>query len=192
MNLFFRLFVMSLVGAVMRWRKPTHFTNATAIGFTAAPLDIDLNMHINNGRFLSLADLGRLHFLWSVGTLGGILKNGWMPLVGNVDIEYRKSIKLFQRFEVKTELLYWDEKWFYFQHVFMVGAKVSAVANVKALLIDRTRKVVDPARIFALIGECPEPPVVPESIADWVGRSRAHAQAKSAPQRQQMEEERIR
>ncbi|PTT00372.1 acyl-CoA thioesterase [Pseudomonas sp. HMWF006] len=173
MNLFFRLFIMSLAGAVMRWRKPTHFRSATAIRFTAGPLDIDLNMHINNGRFLSLADLGRLHFLWSVGTLGGILKNGWMPLVGNVDIEYKKSIKLFQRFEVKTELLYWDEKWFYFQHVFLVGPKVSAVANVKALLIDRSRKTVEPARVFALIGECPEPPAVPESINDWIVRPRA-------------------
>jgi acyl-CoA thioesterase FadM len=176
MNLFFRLFVMSLVGFIKRWRKPGHFRSATTIGFTATPLDIDLNMHINNGRFLSLADLGRLHFLWSVGTLGGILKNGWMPLVGNVDIEYKKSIKLFQRFEIKTELLYWDEKWFYFQHVFMVGSKVSAVANVKALLIDRSRKVVEPARIFALIGESPEPPEVPESIADWVVRPRAQPQ----------------
>lgn len=71
MNLFFRLFVMSLVGFIKRWRKPGHFRSATTIGFTATPLDIDLNMHINNGRFLSLADLGRLHFLWSVGTLGG-------------------------------------------------------------------------------------------------------------------------
>ncbi|MDX9669116.1 MULTISPECIES: thioesterase family protein [unclassified Pseudomonas] len=176
MNLFFRLFIMSLAGAVMRWRKPANFRSATTIKFTAAPLDIDLNMHINNGRFLSLADLGRLHFLWSVGTLGGILKNGWMPLVGNVDIEYRKSIKLFQRFEVKTELLYWDEKWFYFQHVFMLGSKVSAVANVKALLIDRSRKTVEPARIFALIGECPERPAVPDSIKDWVIRPRAQPQ----------------
>lgn len=177
MNLFIRLLIMSLAGAIMRWRKPTDFRNATGIRFYTTPLDIDLNMHINNGRFLSLADLGRLHFLWSVGTLGGILKNGWMPLVGNVDIEYKKSIKLFQRFEVKTQLLYWDEKWFYFQHVFMVGSKVSAVANVKALLIDRSRKVVDPARIFALIGESPEPPAVPESIADWVVRPRAQPHA---------------
>ncbi|MGX4730043.1 thioesterase family protein [Pseudomonas corrugata] len=187
MNLFLRLFIMSLAGAVMRWRKPTSFRNATAIGFIAAPLDIDLNMHINNGRFLSLADLGRLHFLWSVGTLGGILKNGWMPLVGNVDIEYRKSIKLFQRFEIKTELLYWDEKWFYFQHVFMVGSKVSAVANVKALLIDRSRKIVDPARIFALIGESPEPPAVPESIADWVVRPRAQSQTATPLQSKALE-----
>lgn len=187
MNLFFRLFIMSLAGAVMRWRKPTNFRSATAIRFIAAPLDIDLNMHINNGRFLSLADLGRLHFLWSVGTLGGILKNGWMPLVGNVDIEYRKSIKIFQRFEVKTELLYWDEKWFYFQHVFMVGSKVSAVANVKALLIDRSRKIVDPARIFALIGEFPESPAVPESIADWVVRPRAQSQTATSLQSKALE-----
>lgn len=178
---------MSLAGAVMRWRKPTNFRSATAIRFIAAPLDIDLNMHINNGRFLSLADLGRLHFLWSVGTLGGILKNGWMPLVGNVDIEYRKSIKIFQRFEVKTELLYWDEKWFYFQHVFMVGSKVSAVANVKALLIDRSRKIVDPARIFALIGEFPESPAVPESIADWVVRPRAQSQTATSLQSKALE-----
>lgn len=187
MNLFFRLFIMSLAGAVMRWRKPTNFRSATAIRFIAAPLDIDLNMHINNGRFLSLADLGRLHFLWSVGTLGGILKNGWMPLVGNVDIEYRKSIKIFQRFEVKTELLYWDEKWFYFQHVFMVGSKVSAVANVKALLIDRSRKIVDPARIFALIGDFPESPAVPESIADWVVRPRAQSQTATSLQSKALE-----
>lgn len=173
MNLFFRLFFMVLAGTFRGSRTPTHFKDVTTVRFTATPLDIDLNMHINNGRFLSPADLGRLHFLWSVGALRGILKSGWMPLIGNVDIDYRKSIRFFQRFEVKTELLYWDDKWFYFQHVFMVGSKVSAIANVKALLVDRSRKVIAPSEVFALIGESPEPGGIPESIADWVSRPRA-------------------
>lgn len=168
MNLFFRLLCIIAVAIFTRKGKASSYRQMSTARFTAAPLDIDLNMHINNGRFLSLADLGRIHFLHKTGVLSGIVKNRWMPLVGKVDIDYKKSIKLFQRFDIKTELVYWDEKWFYFQHTFIVNGTVSAVALVKSLLIDRARKKVPPSAVFALLGETPAPPEIPVSVAHWV------------------------
>ncbi|MDF9616401.1 acyl-CoA thioesterase [Pseudomonas entomophila] len=168
MNLFFRLLCLLLVALLSRGKKAESYRQPSTLRLTVAALDIDLNMHINNGRYLSLADLGRIQFLHKTGVLPGILKNRWMPLVGSVDIDYKKSIKLFQRFHIKTELMYWDEKWFYFQHTFIVNGTISAVANVKSLLIDRSRKTVPPAAVFALLGDIPTPPELPESIAGWV------------------------
>jgi hypothetical protein len=56
------------------------------------PNDIDLNLHLNNARFLSLMDYGRTHLLARSGLLEHILRSRWQPLVGAVWMTYRRSL----------------------------------------------------------------------------------------------------
>ena len=85
------------------------------------PNDLDLNMHANSGRYLSFMDVGRVDLLSRMKLLRKVTSMGWRPLVAGVEITYRKSLLPFEKFSVKSRILRWDEKWFYFEHTIGSG-----------------------------------------------------------------------
>ncbi|MGH8752236.1 MAG: acyl-CoA thioesterase [Burkholderiales bacterium] len=95
--------------------------------------DVDLNWHMNNGRYLTLMDLGRVHLMGKAGVLKDALFNRhWAPVVTNVAIRYRRSLAPLQRFDLVTHVAGWDDKWFYLEQRFEIvdgdGAKKLAAA----------------------------------------------------------------
>ena len=56
------------------------------------PNDIDFNLHLNNSRFLSCMDYGRMHMIAAMGILDLLVRERWTPLVGSVFITYRRSL----------------------------------------------------------------------------------------------------
>src|ERR1700739_452985 len=60
--------------------------------------DIDFNLHLNNARYLSFMDYGRVHLMAATGILTPVLVEKWAPLVGSVSITYRRSLSLFASF----------------------------------------------------------------------------------------------
>lgn len=97
------------------------------------PQDIDFNLHLNNARYLTFMDYGRVHLMAVIGILTPALRQRWQPLVGSVSITYRRSLGLFEPFTLSTRLLCWDEKWLYMQQVFQAEAGLIATAWVKGL-----------------------------------------------------------
>ena len=55
MSLYLRLFWTVLA---LTWRKPIGLLETSAINLRVWPNDLDVNLHVNNGRYLTLADLG--------------------------------------------------------------------------------------------------------------------------------------
>lgn len=108
--------------------------DTSSITFRVLPHDIDINMHMNNGKYLSVMDFGRTHLLTRVGLLSLAMKNRWQPLIGSADIEFLKSIMLFERYTLKTKMLGWDKKWFYLEQRFEKDNTICAVGRVKGLL----------------------------------------------------------
>ena len=84
--------------------------------FRVLPHDIDLNLHLNNGRYLQLMDLSRIEWLLKTRILQSIMKNGWSAVLGGTAIHYRHEMKLWERGVVSTRLLGWDDRWFYLEH----------------------------------------------------------------------------
>jgi acyl-CoA thioesterase FadM len=97
------------------------------------PQDIDFNIHMNNSRYLSFMDYGRVHSWAAVGILDLAVRRGWRPLAGSISITYRRSLGLFDPFDLTSRLVCWDEKWFYQEHVFRYSQGLSAIAWVKVL-----------------------------------------------------------
>lgn len=96
--------------------------------------DLDLNWHMNNGRFLTIMDLGRMDLLKRTGTLEMAIKNKWMPIVGSATIDFKRPLKLWQKYELHTRICGWDEKWLYIEHVFYSRDKLIAKGQIKGLL----------------------------------------------------------
>lgn len=88
--------------------------NYDKINLMVLPNDIDPFMELNNGRYVTLLDLGRFAFGGRI-KMGKFLKeNNWsLTIVGTYN-EYRFRLKLFRKFQLKSKIIGYDEKWFYF------------------------------------------------------------------------------
>jgi acyl-CoA thioesterase FadM len=159
LNLYLRLLKTLLIGF---FQPRAAFLEQVRLHFLVWPNDLDLNLHMNNGRYLTLMDLGRLQLMMRTGLAKHILKNGWMPVLGAASIRYRRPIAPFQRFTLTTRLLSWDEKWFYIEHRFLVKEEVMAVAVVRAVILGKGRSL--PTSVFTdLLGVSGPPPEAPPS-----------------------------
>ena len=161
MNLLIRL-AMVLLGTLRRSRLDVLATSS--LPMRVWPTDLDVQMHMNNGRYLSLMDLGRIDLLVRSGFWREAQRRGWFPLVGASAIEYRRPLRAFERYQLTTRVLGWDERWFYVEQSFRLGDKVAAAATVKAM-IRSASGAVPPSDALAVVGVSGPSPALPEHAA---------------------------
>ena len=161
MNLLVRLFWLLLT---VRFRSKLGVLDDSVRRFIVWPNDLDLNLHMNNGRYLTVMDLGRfdLTFRSQLGSL--LFKRRWRPVVGGARITYRRSLDPFQRYELHTRLHAWDAKWVYLEQRFLRNGQVHAEAMVKAIFLGPQGSVptADVGEALGLPAESPNP--VPEVV----------------------------
>lgn len=130
------------------------------------PNDIDFNFHLNNSRYLSCMDYGRIHMMAANGVLNYAIKERWIPLVGSVDITYRRSLDFWAAFELRTRTLCWDEKWIYMEQSFHSKAGIAAVAWVKGVFRNKDGNIPPQAIVDLISPGTPSPPVR-KSMMQW-------------------------
>jgi acyl-CoA thioesterase FadM len=126
-----------------------HPLAADTIPMRVWPNDIDFNLHLNNARYLSVMDYGRLRLLARAGLLKPVLKARYAPVVGSVWITYRRSLPLWARYKLTTSLASWDDRWFYMEQTFTGREGLVAVGWVKGALLHRG-SIVPPQKIIDL------------------------------------------
>ena len=130
------------------------------------PSDLDFNLHLNNGRYLTLMDIGRFDLCWQSGLLQLAIKKRWLPVVGSAHIVFRKSLQAFQKFEIRTRMLWWDEKWFFLEQTFVSGGDVYARAIIRGVFRCRGR-TVPISEIVAALGVESFVPERPDFVDQW-------------------------
>ena len=130
------------------------------------PNDIDFNLHLNNARYLSMMDYGRMHLLARTQVLEHVLRSRWTPLVGAVWMTYRRSLALFARFTLGSRLVCWDERWFYMEQTFTGSDGLAAMGWVKGALRS-PGGVLNPQKVLEAVSPGVVSPAMPESIAAW-------------------------
>ena len=142
-------------------------------------IDIDLNLHMNNARYLSIMDYARTHLLARTRLLDHILRARWQPLLGAVWMTYRRSLRLFSAFEITSRLVCWDDRWFYIEQTFTGNEGLAAVGWVKGALRD-AHGSVDPHTVIQRVAPGLASPPMPETIATWNELTREKLQAGNA------------
>lgn len=164
MNLWLRLLILMLR---LRRQPSMVLLDDLAQDMRVLPNDLDAFGHMNNGRYLTLMDLGRLAMMERTGLLKAARRNDWLPLVRGIEIEYVKPLFLWQRFRLHTRLISWDRKWVYLEQRFTVGDTLHARAHIRGLLRGRDGNV-STAQLLDSVGaadqEPPEPP--PADVRD--------------------------
>jgi acyl-CoA thioesterase FadM len=163
-NLYLRLLLLVL--RLHRIRQRGLFEESR-IPFRVLPVDCDVNLHMNNGRYLSFMDLGRVHLIAQLGLLGEVVRNRWKPVLAAAEINFIRQLAPFQRFELVTRVVTWDEKYVYMEQRFESGGVLCAHSFVKGLFLSGTAKVSN-ASVVALTGYTGEPPDMTDALKLWV------------------------
>lgn len=148
MNLILRMIYVS-IASLFRERLPVGQAESH-LRLRTLPNDIDVNLHMNNGRHLTICDLNRVDLFIRTGLLQVMLRKKWMPMVASHTMTYKKPLKLFERFQVSCAVTHWDEKFFYMTHTFTSGERVIAEGTSKAVVKARSG-VVQPCDVLAAV-----------------------------------------
>lgn len=168
-----------LVGATRR--GSLGLLEESVISLRVWPQDCDTQGHMNNGRYLSIMDLGRSDMAMRTGFLRLWLRRRWRPLVGAQTIRYRRPLMPFDRYTLHTRLVCWDEKWIYFEQRFEKDGELYAIAVVKGL-VRGPKGPVAPTEMLRALGVFSKSPPMPEAYAAWNESERlAKAAATGAP-----------
>jgi acyl-CoA thioesterase FadM len=127
------------------------------------PTDLDVQMHMNNGRFLSIMDLGRVDLMVRLGFWGIARKRGWYPLVGSVKTDYRRPLTVFQKFDMTTQIVGWDDRWVFVEQQFLSGGKQCARALFKTMI--RCKEgLVTPQEVMGVTGHSFQQPALTDEM----------------------------
>jgi acyl-CoA thioesterase FadM len=102
--------------------------------FTAWLSDIDWNGHVNNGRYLTLMDHGRIDHMLRTGLLGSFIKTHCRPMVAHAAIRYRREIRPFRRCTLVTRIRGWDDRRTYYAHSIEREGELYAQADIAVAL----------------------------------------------------------
>lgn len=131
----------------------THPFEESTISMRAWPLDIDIFMEMNNGRYLTLMDIGRTEIGVRLDLFKTLKANDWGLMVGAVSARYRHRIRPFEKFTLHTRILYFDERWFYFHQQFTSqnGKKIHASFLARTAVISK-KGLVPTSEVAAAMG----------------------------------------
>lgn len=159
---------MSSVYLRSRLRGRVSFLDEVRLPLRIWPTDIDIYLHVNNGRYLTLMDFGRLDHLVRTGGLPAMLRRQWIPVLGSGTVNFLREVRAFDRVELVTRLAFWDDKWFFYEHRLIRGEQLCAVGWVKGV-IKHKGKTVSPVTFAQVMGHDGRPPPQPPELAQWLG-----------------------
>jgi len=138
------------------------------LSFRCLPTDIDSNFHLNNARYMMLADVGRIDIFIRAGLLGHARERGWAPMMGGLQAVYVREIRLWKKFDVVSTIETWEDTQVIGRHRFeLESGETAALVMTTAGVYDfRNRRFVPIGEIIAELGHAitPRPPSEEERI----------------------------
>ena len=164
MNLLLRLLWLFTFG---RFRAAVSPLGPCRTPFRVWPTDLDLLRHVNNGVYLSIMDLARVDLMMRSRMSGAIRARGWYPVVVAETIQFRRSLNLFEAFEIETRVLGWDEKAIVLEQQFFRRQEAVAHALVRARFLAKRGGAVSPRELVAVMGLPEQAPPMSDYAARW-------------------------
>ena len=132
------------------------------------PWDIDMWMELNNGRTLTLYDLGRIPLAQRSGLIGMLAKNRWGLTMAGAVIRYRRRVRTFEKVEMRSRAVCWDDRFIYLeQSMWKKDGECASHIVYRAAVTDKNG-IVPTSRVVEALGITGETPAMPEWIANWI------------------------
>ncbi|MBE0454343.1 acyl-CoA thioesterase [Roseovarius autotrophicus] len=132
------------------------------------PWDIDLWRELNNGRTLTLYDLGRIPLAGRVGLIGVLRRKGWGLTMAGASVRYRRRVRAFERVEMRSRLIGWDARFMYLeQSMWNRTGECTSHILYRGAVTGRSG-IVPPEEVLAALGETQAAPALPDWARAWI------------------------
>ncbi len=151
------------------------FRNATAITLDEThvsthmcwPIDIDIFGELNNGRTLTLYDLGRMTMGKRVGLIKVLKENKWGLTMAGASVRYRRRVRMFQKFTMKTRPIGRDERFLYIHQTMWRKGEATSSILYRSAVTDHNG-IVPTQRLAEALGQPDWNPRMPEWVQNWI------------------------
>ncbi|WP_375261672.1 acyl-CoA thioesterase [Palleronia sp.] len=127
------------------------FNDAPTLGFFDThvsrhriwPVDIDVWMELNNGRTLTLFDLGRIVLFRRTKVWDFMRKQGWVGTVAGSSVRYRRRVQMFHKVEMRSRIVGRDAKFLYVEQAMFRESDGECTSHVllRTAVTDRKRMI---------------------------------------------------
>ena len=162
--------VIRMVKELVKHRNaaPLPITGTHVSQHVCWPHDIDLWMELNNGRTLTLYDMGRIPLAHRIGLIPVLRRKRWSLTMAGVSVRYRRRIRAFERFEMRSRAVFWDDKFVYLeQSMWKRDGECANHALYRSAVTD-AKGIVAPARVLDAMGFETAAPEAPEWVQKWI------------------------
>jgi acyl-CoA thioesterase FadM len=147
--------IFRLIKDLLKARRmpPLGLTDIHVSSHICWPWDLDIWMELNNGRAMTLYDLGRTMLAQRVGLIGALRKNRWGRTVAGSSVRFRRRIRGFERFEMRSRAVAWDDKFIYLeQSMWKKDGECASHVMLRTALTDKDG-IVSPKRVLEAVGQ---------------------------------------
>lgn len=132
------------------------------------PWDLDIFWELNNGRTLTLYDMGRIPMAVRAGLLSALRRKGWGLTMAGASVRYRHRIRMFERIEMHSRPVWWDDKFIYIEQ--SMWKKDGRCANqiLYRSAITGQEGIVPPSAVAEAIDAPADPPPAPDWVTAWI------------------------
>lgn len=155
-------------------RRPrVRIDEATELEMRVWPGDLDAYPEQNNGRHLTLMDLGRYDFAVRCGLYRAVRRRKWSFMIAGSSVRYRHRLRAFQRYRLCTKLLGHDGRFVYFHQLTVTGGRneqppqAHSSALIRAAIVNQDG-LVSIDEVAQALGIAAWNPVLPDWAQAWI------------------------
>lgn len=147
-------------------KPPMDFHETSVISFRCRPWDLDMFLEMNNGRILTLYDLGRFDLAMRIGLIKVLKDNKWGLAVAGGSNRFRRRVHLFDKVRIKTQAVGYDECWIYLAQSMWVKGNATSSGLLRTCVTEKG-KAIHTARVIEALGIEEWKPEMPTWVNEW-------------------------
>ncbi|MGE4611861.1 MAG: acyl-CoA thioesterase [Paracoccaceae bacterium] len=160
--------IIRMLHQISKYRgKPLSLGDTHISTHYCLPVDLDVWMELNNGRTLTLYDLGRIPMVQRLGFLDALKKNKWSFTVAGSSVRYRKRVTVFNKLEMRTKVAGKDNRFLYFTQSMWHDGEATSSALFR-IAITNGKGIVAPNELTAAMGKSDWNPTLPDWVQAWI------------------------
>ncbi|MEZ9948050.1 acyl-CoA thioesterase [Vibrio breoganii] len=150
-----------------RKQSSLKISDKTTTHFSCRPWDLDIFNELNNGRVLTLYDLGRTALGIRCGLMTVLANKRWALVVAGSSVRYRKRIHMFNKVTMHTQCVGFDDKWLYVEQSMWVKGQPCSSVLIRAGVTSK-KGIVSPNEVLEAMGESNLFGALPLWVNEWV------------------------
>jgi acyl-CoA thioesterase FadM len=131
------------------------------------PWDLDPWVELNNGRTLTLYDLGRLPLGHRTGIHRVLKAQGWGMTVAGSSVRYRRRVTVFSQLMTCSRCLGWDDRFLYTEQSMWQGADCASQVLIRSAIVSKAG-IVPPSDLAKATGASTVSPELPDWVKAWI------------------------